>query len=285
MIILSQVYDSNMEAIETEGLELVNALSGSMVQQRYTTEFNTFIGAVGEHRAIVIEALWGFWVEWLARGLNTNIPSFFPILGGLGTDARYKNLITGGATMSVSGGDAVPSYAGLSGAGSAHYLHGFNPSNDITDINNFTIALTTMTDDDAGTDFGSSDGTNEVSIAAKKGGSAVLKVGTVSLTSTVTTGKTITILNVQAGTLKGWQVTGQAVVAMSDGPTVAGSLPAVGAYLCALNTNSVAGDHSSKIVKNIVIYDGLLDDSGVRLLGFSLLELNFKLNTPTEWVT
>lgn len=283
---LEQIYDSNMEAIETQQLEAVAGQYRGQVPQVYNSTFETFIASIKEPRTEVIEALWAFYRDWLARDLATNLVKFYPILGGNGLAERYVEFF-GGTSLAVAGGDASYAYDGIKGDGAAvRYTTGLNFSTLISDAQNFTVALTSMTDDDSGTDFGANDGTNHVSIACKNSGTCTMKAGTVTVTGTPTKGNGVFLLNVNAGAVIAYQVVDRALIQLNDTPgTMAGSLPATAPLLCAENNNGTPANYSQKKIKNLVIYNGALDASGVVLLGFGLTELNMKLNTADEYET
>jgi hypothetical protein len=268
------IYDTaNKLILNNQGATIYANREG--IVPTYSSEFETFLAATKENRPTHIEAAYDLYTELLLRELHGNLAVWYP-MNGRTTDSLYKEYHSLGALVAV-GADSKPEYNGLAGDGSALYYRVLNPSSIITDINNFTVGIYSQTDDDAGTDWGCSDGTNTLSISCKSGGNCVMKVGTVTITNAVATGDGHFILNVQGGALSGWYAKSKVLAQLGNVDTVAGAIPDIVSILAAYMNTATPTDYSSKRISTLWIYNGLLTDAGVGMMN-QLIE-NYHLNT------
>lgn len=282
---VEQIYDENEELITTESGQAVTGNPSAVVPDWYNSIFEAFMAITKERRPQIFVALWAFYREFLARGLDVNISHFFPLIGGNGLGNYYYDFMTSTSLLSVAGGDAQYRYHGLNSDGSAvYYSLNINLRTLITDPNNFTIAITSMTDANGGIDFGCNDGTNYIRIAARTSGDVEFKAGTVTATPSGVSadGRGVFLLQVSGGTLKGWQYLQRACVQVTAEISMAGSLPTLAPAVCGENNNATPANFSTKVVKNILIYNGQLDDDGIAWAGYLLTELSSRLNTNYE---
>ena len=268
------IYDTGDKVIlNNQGATIQAGRSG--IVPTFTSEFETFLAATKENRPEYTDAMYDVYLNLFLRGMSDKLSVWYP-MNSRTTDSLYKEYHGLGALVAV-GADSKPEYNGLAGDGSALYYRVLNPSSTITDINNFTIGIYSQTDDDAGTDWGCSDGTNTLSISCKSGGNCVMKVGTVTITNAVATGDGHFILNVQAGTLSGWYAKSKVLTQLGNVDTVAGAIPDIVSILAAYMNTATPTDYSTKRISTLWIYNGLLTDAGVGMMN-QLIE-NYHLNT------
>jgi hypothetical protein len=273
------IYDtSNVLILDNQGATIYSNRSG--INPTFTSEYETFLAATKENRPRYMEGIYDIYRELALRQLDDKLIRFYP-MNGRTTDSLYKEY-HGGTDIAPVGADADPEFNGLAGDGSAlHYTLGTEASdriiNLITDPNNFSIGIYSQTDDDAGTDFGCSVGTNFCTIACKSGGDAVIKVGTTTVSDGITTGKGHFIMNVQSGMVKAWQGVSKVLTELESNVPIGGSLPDAAPILCAEDDDGTPTDYSSKRISALWIYNGLLDDDGVNMMN-QLIE-NYHLYT------
>ena len=267
-MIREPIYDtSNVLILNTGGATIMAGRFG--VSPIYTAEFETFLASTKENRGAYISATYRVDKELQLRNLEDKLVRFYP----MNSRSAASSLIEYHAeTGLVPVGDQDNEFNGNGGIGTVYYTTSIDFSSIITDKNNFTVWVYSGTDNDAGTDVGSSDGTNFVTISCKSGGDCVMKAGTVTITdSDVTTGKGLFFLNVQAGTVKAWKSISKEITELGTSTAFAGSLPSAEAFLCAYSNSGTATDKSTKRIASMGVYNGLLDDDGIVFLN-SLIE-------------
>lgn len=271
---IEPIYDnSKVFILDNSGATIYAKQSG--VAPTYTAAFESFLAATGENRIEVIRHIFALWQELFIRSLDPNLVRFYPMSSRSSTSIIKE--FNGLDDLNIVGGDIDQEYNGLAGDGTSYYTTGINFSSEITDINNFSVGVYSQTDNDTGTDFGASDGTNFVTIECKNSGSLRVKVGTVEVIDTITEGDGHTILNTQSGTLKAWKGKDKAITEIGSSTPVAGSLFTERAFLGAYSASGTPTDQSTKRISCLWVYDGELDDSGVSMMN-ELVE-NLMINT------
>lgn len=234
------------------------------IAQIFTDEFETFLASTRENRPDTMTAVFNLVNEFALRQIEPNLIRFFPILNKSAEAAVVE--YHGETSLSVVGADIDHETNGLAGSGSSYYTTGINFSSVISDINNFSAGIYSQTDSSNGICLGATDSTNYVTIESDNAGSMRVKVGTVEVVDSASTGEGHTILNVQGGTLKGWRSKDKSLEEFGTSQSIAGSLPNIEAYLGALNNNGTPANYTSKRYSCLWVYDGELDDSGVMFI-------------------
>lgn len=281
---MEPIFDtSNVLILDSQGSTIMSSQYG--VNFVYTTEFETFLASTKDNRANNVNATFKVFKELQIREMDANLLRFYP-MNNRSADACLIEY-HGAAALVPTSADTNHEYNGLSGIGTVYYTTGIDFKAIITDTDNFTVWIYSQTDsDDASTvDFGSSDGTNFVSISCMSGAQATFKVGTVEVKDTVIRGDGLFFLNVQNGTVKAWQGVERSLTELGTSITMAGILPSEGAFLCALNDTSVVANKSTKRISNLGVYNGLLDDNDITFMNQILEEYHIKNGTSVNYGT
>lgn len=180
----------------------------------------------------------------LAPVMNDKVPS------------TGNKLLYGGSEM-VASGDFIESQNGLVGNGSVNWDTRVNPSTEITDPNNWAFGFTVTVDADTGTDFGSSDGTNAVTLSVRNGGSTSVQIGTATDSFATSDGRGNWSVNILSGTFRTYRNN----IEVGTATAVAGSMPNYDMFLAAYSASGTATDFTSNSYGLTWIYNGQFSDN------------------------